>query len=110
MTDVNIAVQSGEISEYGVKLAYTGDAKPQLSFSLVQTETDRSGAVHRNYVQVLIVGPRAEALEAHDRVLVTGRLQWKPGRTKDSGKQFVVGYDVELLSRRRLAAAVESAN
>ena len=59
---------------------------------------------------MLIVGAQAEhyakTLEAGDLILVNGKLQYKSGRTKESGKLVVTTFAVQRLT----SAAVRSNN
>jgi hypothetical protein len=60
-----------------------------------------------------VVGKHAEALavslEPGDRVFIpSGRLQWKPGRSKDLGKHMITCYTVEVISHA--PTTVEHAN
>jgi single-stranded DNA-binding protein len=106
---MNAVHLSGAIGQYGVKIAYTEQAKPQTSFTLIVEEPGREGATFKTFVPICIVGPQAEhyaeILEAGDLVMVSGKLQYKSGRTKESGKLLVTCFAVE-----RLASAVVSSN
>jgi hypothetical protein len=93
----------GRISERGVRLDYTPErAKPQLSFSLTVMEMGRDGIARPTYIPCMVVSDNAErlpeVLEPHDLIAITaGKLQWKPGKTKDSGKLIIVTFNVEVL-------------
>jgi hypothetical protein len=104
---VNRVVLVGRCSEYGCKIAWTDQGKPQTSFTLVLEE-----GTYKTFVPVLCVGARAEeaaeGIEAHKLLLVDGCLSWKAGRTKDAGKLVVVCFGVERLAGA--TAAVESQN
>jgi single-stranded DNA-binding protein len=95
---VNNVCLSGIVGQYGVKLSYTEQAKPQTSFTLVVAE-----GTYKTFIPVLIVGHNAEtlaeSLEPGELVALTGKLTYKAGRTKESGKLIVVSYGVEVLSR-----------
>jgi len=78
----------------------------------VVEESGKDGGIFKTFVPVLIVGPNAEEcasmLEPGDVISVSGKLAYKAGLTKESGKLVVVCYGVA-----RLVAApvpVESAN
>ena len=98
---VNRVILSGTISQYGVKLTYTQQAKPQLSFSLVCEEPGRDGYTFKTFVPCVVVGPQAEVLaerlEPNDMVLLEGKLSYRAGKTKESGKLVVMGFAVEVL-------------
>jgi hypothetical protein len=100
---MNTASLVGRISERGVRLDYTPErAKPQLSFSLTVMELGRDGISRPTYIPVMVVGDHserlAEVLEPHDLIsIASGKLSWKAGRTKDSGKLQVVTFNVEVL-------------
>jgi hypothetical protein len=53
------------------------------------------------FMPVVIVGPQAQAcpetLEPGDVLLLEGKLAYKVGKTKDSGKLQVVAFAVERL-------------
>jgi single-stranded DNA-binding protein len=104
---VNRVILAGEVGQYGVKISYTETGKPQTSFTLICTEAGKSGEF-KAFIPVLIVGgnaePLAESIEPGDLVLVEGKLQYKPGKTKDSGKLMVTTYSVQ----RPLTAAAAS--
>jgi hypothetical protein len=93
----------GRISERGVRLDYTPErAKPQLSFSLTVMEMGRDGIARPTYIPIMVVSDNAErlaeVLEAQDLIsIATGKLSWKAGKTKDSGKLVVVTFNVERL-------------
>lgn len=111
---MNCVMLSGVISDYGVKLSYTELSKPQLSFSLTVSAPGRDGAVHRTFVQILVVGaqaePLAETLEPGDYCLIEGKLAWKSGKSKDAGKLVIACYGVEVLTRATVAPAIASSN
>jgi hypothetical protein len=112
MAAINRVIVSGTISDWGVKLSYTEQSKPQLSFSLVVSEAGREEATFRTFVPVLIMGPQAEplaeTLDAHDYVLIEGKLMFKSGKTKDSGKLVVLGSGVEVLQQHTETASESS--
>jgi single-stranded DNA-binding protein len=93
---INRVILAGHVSQYGPKLTYTEQGKPQCSFTLVLTKGE-----FRTFIPVLCVGAKAEdvaeMLEGNDLVLLEGSLSWKAGRTKDAGKLQVVTFDVERL-------------
>src|SRR5688572_30148150 len=102
----------GTVGQYGAKISWTENAKPQTSFTLVTEEPGKEGA-YKTFCPILVVGTRAgelaESLEPGDMVAVSGKLAYKAGKTKDSGKLVVVTFDVERLSTSAVHA-VESAN
>jgi single-stranded DNA-binding protein len=104
----------GTVGQYGAKISWTEHSKPQTSLTLVCTEPGKDGAEYRTFIPVLIVGGRAEewaeTLEPGDMLAIeTGKLAYKAGKTKDSGKLVVVTFNVERLSAS-LALPVESPN
>jgi single-stranded DNA-binding protein len=105
---INKVILAGEIGQYGVKISYTETVKPQTSFTLVCTEAGKSGGF-KAFIPVLIVGPQAEplaeSLEPGDLVLLEGRLAYRKGKTKDSGRLEVVCFGVS-----RLASAAMTSN
>jgi single-stranded DNA-binding protein len=111
---INRVIVSGVISEYGVRLSYTEQSKPQLSFSLTVSEPGRDGAIHRTFVPILVVGAQAktlaETLEPGDSCLIEGKLAYRAGKIKDAGKLVIVCYAVEVLSRATVTPAVASSN
>jgi hypothetical protein len=65
-------------------------------------EMGRDGVSRPMYIPVMVVGEHAErlaeVLEPHDLISIAGgKLSWKAGRTKDSGKLQVVTFYVEVL-------------
>ena len=54
---VNRAILSRVIGQYGVKLSYTEQAKPQCSFSLTVSEAGRDGATFRTFVPCIVIEP-----------------------------------------------------
>jgi hypothetical protein len=109
---INRTSLSGTIGQYGVKLSYTEQAKPQLSFSLTIAETGRDGATFRAIVPCVVVGLQTEALaetlEPGDFVLLEGKMTCRAGKTKESGKLVVTCFAVEVLGRAPVAAASEA--
>jgi single-stranded DNA-binding protein len=78
----NVVVISGRISDYGLKLRPLPSGKWELNFTLCCDEPGWDEQVYTTYVPVLVYGSQcetlAESLEAHDVVLVTGKLSWTP--------------------------------
>jgi hypothetical protein len=107
VVSVNRVILVGRCSQYGPKIAWTDQGKPQTSFTLVLEE-----GTYKTFVPVLCVGAGAEAaaedIAANELLLVDGRLSWKAGRTKDAGKLVVVCFGVERLAGA--TAAVELQN
>ena len=102
------------MGHYGVKISWTDGGKPQTSLTLVVENPGKVGATYKTFIPVLIIGAHAEAyaetLEPGDVLAIeSGKLAYKAGKTKDSGKLVVVCFDVERLSAS-LALPVESAN
>jgi single-stranded DNA-binding protein len=95
---------SGQISQYGVKIAWSEQGKPPTSFTLVCEVPGKVGAF-KTCIAVMVVGPQAEMLaetpEPGDLVLIEGTLAYRPGKTKDAGKLVVVCFGVEKLSEAR---------
>jgi single-stranded DNA-binding protein len=94
----------GTVGQYGAKISWSEGGKLQTSLTLVTEEPGKEGT-YKTFIPVLIVGNRseecAETLEAGDLIAIEhGKLSYKAGRTKDSGKLVVVTFSVE-----RLAAA-----
>jgi hypothetical protein len=103
----------GIVGQYGVKIAWTEAGKPQTSFALI-TEEPGPDSAYKTFIPVLVVGSKApdyaEALEPGDVIAIEhGKLSYKPGKTKESGKLVVVTFTVERLGAS-LALPVESAN
>jgi single-stranded DNA-binding protein len=109
---INRTILSGTIGHYGVKITYRDTGKPHTSFTLVCEELGRGEdkPAFKTFIPVLIVRPQAEAcaetFEPGDTVLLEGKVAYKAGKTKDSGKLQVVAFGVGRLT----AAAVESQN
>ena len=108
---MNTASPVGRLSEQGVRLEYIPErAKPQLSFALTVMELGRDGIAQPTYIPCMVVSDNAErsaeVLEPHDLIATTaGTLQWKAGRTKESGKLRVVTFNVAILDMRAPALA-----
>ncbi len=91
------------------------DGKREAATDLHATveETGREGSTFKTFVPGCMIGARAE--EAGERlgdgapVLVTGKLAYKAGQAKDSGKLMVMCFGVELGSSTPVRA-VESPN
>jgi single-stranded DNA-binding protein len=103
----------GGVGQYGVKISWTEAGKPQTSFTLV-TEEPGPESSYKTFIPVMIVGSRApdyaETLEPGDVIAIEhGKLSYKAGKTKDSGKLVVVTFNVERLSAA-LALPMESPN
>ena len=100
---VNRVILSGAVSSYGPKISWTDGGKPQCTFTLVCEEPGRDGRQFKTFIPVCVVGSQAEAvaeqLDADDVVLIDGRLSWKAGQTKDTGKLQVVCFEVEWLTK-----------
>jgi single-stranded DNA-binding protein len=98
---VNRVILVGEVGQYGPNITWTDGGKPQTSLTLVCEEAGRDGTVFKTFVPVLIVGAQAEhfaeILEPGEMCLVEGKLAFKAGKTKESGKMSVVTYHVERL-------------
>jgi single-stranded DNA-binding protein len=90
----------GYVGQYGVKLSYTDNGKPQTTFTVMCTEAGKD-AEFKSFIPCLIVGPHAEgvaeALEPGDLVVLEGKLSYKPGRSTETGQLMVVGFDVRKL-------------
>jgi single-stranded DNA-binding protein len=104
----------GTVGQYGAKISWTEKAKPQTSLTLVMENPGKDGTTYKTFIPVLIVGSRseeyAESLEAGDLLAIeSGKLAYKAGKTKESGKLVVVTFDVERLSTSA-AMPVESSN
>jgi single-stranded DNA-binding protein len=113
MSDVNHVTVSGTIGQHGPGLFYTANGKPYCEFSIGIWEQGIDEQLHPTFVDVRVVGKHAEALavslEPGDRVFIpSGRLQWKPGRSKDLGKHMITCYTVEVISHA--PTTVEHAN
>jgi single-stranded DNA-binding protein len=103
----------GTVGQYGVKIAWTEAGKPQTSFTLI-TEEPGPDSAYKTFILVMVFGGKApdcaETLEPGDVIAIEhGKLSYKAGKTKDSGKLVVVTFNVERLSAS-LALPVESAN
>jgi single-stranded DNA-binding protein len=100
---VNRVILCGAVGQYGCKITWTEQGKPHTSFMLVYAEPGRDGAMFRTFIPVLCIGPKAESLaeslEPDDLVLIDGKLTWKAGKTKDSGKLVVVCFGVDVLTK-----------
>jgi single-stranded DNA-binding protein len=95
----------GTAGQYGVKIAWTKGGKPRSSLTVIVEEPGKDKATYKTFIPVLIVGSRAEeaaeTLEPGGLIAIeSGKLAYKAGETKDSGKLMVVAFNVE-----RLAAA-----
>jgi single-stranded DNA-binding protein len=111
---MNHASLVGTVGQYGVKIFYTEHSKPQTSLTLVVENAGKDGTTYKTFIPVLIVGSRAEeyaeSLEPGEWLAIeSGKLAYKAGKTKESGKLMVVTFDVERLSGS-LALPLESAN
>jgi primosomal replication protein N len=99
---MNRVILSGVIGQYGVKIEWAPAGKPQTSFTLVCEEEGKVSTTFRTFIPVLIVGAQAEALaeslEPGDHVLLEGKLMFKSGKTKESGKLMVLAFGVEVLA------------
>jgi single-stranded DNA-binding protein len=93
---INRVILAGHVSQYGPKLNYTEQGKPQCTFTLVLTKGD-----FKTFIPVLCVGAKAEdvaeMLEGGDLVLLEGSLSWRKGRTKEAGRLEVVCFEVQRL-------------
>jgi single-stranded DNA-binding protein len=92
----------GVISEYGPRLTYTPEGKPQATLTVVVEEPGKDGATYKTFVPILIVGAQAEewaaTLEAGERIALSGKLAYRAGKTKDAGRLVVACYGVERLT------------
>jgi Single-strand binding protein family len=95
---LNRVVLAGRVSEYGAKISWTEQGKPQTSFTLIY---EKEGGF-KTFVPILVVGAKsetlAEMLEPHEFVLLEGSLSYRKGRTKDAGRLEVVCFDVGRLA------------
>jgi len=112
---VNRVILSGTIGQYGVKIAWTESGKPQTTLTLVCEEPGKDGASYKTFVPVVIIGPQAETLaetlEPGDMILLEGKLAYRAGKTKESGKLAVTCFTVEVLAQSgALAAGVGEAD
>jgi single-stranded DNA-binding protein len=94
---MNAVHLSGRVSDYGPKLSYTEAGKPQTTFTLIVEDGS-----FKTFVPVLILGSQAEhcaeTLEAGALVLINGKLAYKSGKIKGSGKLIVTAFGVEIIS------------
>jgi hypothetical protein len=99
---INRVIVSSHISAYGLKWSYMAQGTPQLSFVLTAEEPGRNDRPDKTCVPVVVIGPRAEALaaplEAEDWIFVEGKLAYRAGQTKASGKLVVTCVDVQVLA------------
>jgi hypothetical protein len=91
----------GTVGQYGAKISWTEGGKPQTSLTLVTKEPGKEGT-YKTFRPVLIGGNRsaecAEALKASDLIAIEhGKLSYKVGKMKDSGKLVVVTFNIERL-------------
>jgi single-stranded DNA-binding protein len=101
---INRVILLGRVGDYGCKISWKENGKPELTFTLLVEEL-RDGKTYKTFVPIQCIGPKAEdlaeTLEPHDLVLIGGKLAFKPGQTKDSGKLVVVCFDAERLTPAR---------
>jgi hypothetical protein len=101
---------TGRVSDYGCKISWTEAGKAQTTFSLIVEEPGKEGTTFKTFVPVLIIGSQAEAmaerLEAGGYVMISGKLAYKAGKTKEAGKLHVVCFGVEILATSPTEAAV----
>ncbi|MGH8069282.1 MAG: single-stranded DNA-binding protein [Candidatus Entotheonellia bacterium] len=99
---MNAVHLAGKVGDYGCRITWTEQSKPQTSFTLIVEEAGRDGASFKTFVPICIIGtqaePLAERLEAGDHVLVSGKLSYKSGKTKDAGRVMVMCFGVEVLA------------
>ena len=97
---MNAVHLSGKVSDYGPKLTYSEAGKPQTTFTLIVEEPGPTGTF-KTFVPVVLVGAQAEhwaeTLDAGDLVALSGKLQFKGGKTKEGGRLVVTGFTVERL-------------
>jgi single-stranded DNA-binding protein len=102
---------SGKLSDYGCKITWTEQEKPQTSFALISEEPGREGTTFKTFVPVRLVGMQAEywaeTLEAGDLVLVGGKLNYKAGKTKDASTLVVTCFAVERLTAEAVAVSTD---
>jgi single-stranded DNA-binding protein len=95
---INRVILCGRCSQYGPKISWTEQGKPQTTFTLV---LEKDGG-YKTFVPILVVGAKsesvAETLQGDDLVMLEGSLSWKAGKTKDAGKFQVVCFDVQRLT------------
>ena len=98
---INRVFLIGRVSDFGPKLTYNANGKPECSVTLMLEEPGKDGYVFKTFVAVQVVGPRAEeaaeTLEPGDLCLVEGKLSYKAGQMKDAGKVIVLTFDVQRL-------------
>jgi single-stranded DNA-binding protein len=110
---LNRVILMGKVGEYGPKLSYASSSKAETTFTLL-CEDVKDGKTFRTFIPICVIGSRAEHaaedLEPGDLVLLEGRLSWKAGATKDTGKLQVIAFDVErlLASTRAMESRIES--
>jgi single-stranded DNA-binding protein len=98
---MNAVHLSRRVSDYGPKISWTDQGKPQTAFTLVVEEPGKA-AGFKTFFPVLIVGAQAElvaeTLEAGSLVLINGKLAYRAGKIKGSGKLIVTAFGVEIIS------------
>jgi single-stranded DNA-binding protein len=96
MLTINKVLLIGRVADAGPKLAYSSEAQPQCSFTLLVEEAGKDGATtFKLFVPVDVFGTQAEWVAEHinasDLVCVDGKLRWKSWLDKQGQKQGKLG-------------------